>query len=223
MVFCREMHWWWKLINWHLQRLSFHTRTILFLIVVLNISLTAQRISVKFFVVIESRTLPLWFVSFLITSWLFLLYVLLMRDLYVWLSVLQFKMRESQMCAAVCRVQLDKKSAKALKEKIADEYRVNMWGIFIIGFGLIVFTCSSVFWTRLLFLWCRILDNLPLVVPVKRPDQDNVVVYQHGFHVGLKGIFVGVSALIIIITTSSCIYVLKKWVMILSFLHFDFL
>ncbi|KAJ4890704.1 Transmembrane 9 superfamily member 10 [Raphanus sativus] len=73
-----------------------------------------------------------------------------------------FKMRESQMCAAVCRVKLDKKSAKALKEKIVDEYRVNM-----------------------------ILDNLPLVVPVQRPDQDNVVVYQHGFHVGLKGIFVG--------------------------------
>lgn len=45
-----------------------------------------------------------------------------------------------------------------------------------------------------MFLCCRILDNLPLVVPVKRPDQDNVVVYQHGFHVGLKGIFVGVSA-----------------------------
>lgn len=39
---------------------------------------------------------------------------------------------------------------------------------------------------------CRILDNLPLVVPVQRPDQENVVVYQHGFHVGLKGIFVGV-------------------------------
>lgn len=44
-------------------------------------------------------------------------------------------------------------------------------------------------------LFCRILDNLPLVVPVQRPDQDNVVVYQHGFHVGLKGIFVGVRAL----------------------------
>lgn len=41
---------------------------------------------------------------------------------------------------------------------------------------------------------CRILDNLPLVVPVQRPDQDNVVVYQHGFHVGLKGIFAGVRA-----------------------------
>lgn len=41
-------------------------------------------------------------------------------------SLLQFKMRESQMCAAVCRVKLDKKTAKAFKEKIADEYRVNM-------------------------------------------------------------------------------------------------
>lgn len=42
------------------------------------------------------------------------------------ICLLQFKMRESQMCAAVCRVKLDEKSAKAFKEKIADEYRVNM-------------------------------------------------------------------------------------------------
>lgn len=33
---------------------------------------------------------------------------------------------------------------------------------------------------------CRILDNLPLVVPIKRVDQDSTG-YQLGFHVGLKG------------------------------------
>lgn len=56
-----------------------------------------------------------------------------------------------------------------------------------------MFCFSSVFMRKIDFL-CRILDNLPLVVPVQRPDQDNVVVYQHGFHVGLKGIFAGVRA-----------------------------
>ncbi|GKU87209.1 hypothetical protein SLEP1_g1651 [Rubroshorea leprosula] len=72
-----------------------------------------------------------------------------------------FKMREPQMCNVVGRVVLDKKKAKAFKEKIEDEYRVNM-----------------------------ILDNLPLVVPFRRSDQDPVV-YQHGFHVGLKGQYAG--------------------------------
>lgn len=37
----------------------------------------------------------------------------------------------------------------------------------------------------------RILDNLPLVMPIKRPDLDTTV-YQHGFHVGLKGQYAGV-------------------------------
>ncbi|RHN53865.1 putative nonaspanin (TM9SF) [Medicago truncatula] len=37
---------------------------------------------------------------------------------------------------------------------------------------------------------CRILDNLPLVVPIKRVDQDSTV-YQLGFHVGLKGQYGG--------------------------------
>ncbi|XP_039686420.1 transmembrane 9 superfamily member 8-like [Medicago truncatula] len=68
-----------------------------------------------------------------------------------------FKMWESQMCNVVCNVKLDAKTAKAFKKKIDDEYRVNM-----------------------------ILDNLPLVVPIKRVDQDSTV-YQLGFHVGLKG------------------------------------
>ena len=39
---------------------------------------------------------------------------------------LQVKMREPQMCNIVCRKILDKKAAKAFKEKIDDDYRVNM-------------------------------------------------------------------------------------------------
>lgn len=38
----------------------------------------------------------------------------------------QFKMREPQMCSVVCQITLDKKTARAFKEKIDDEYRVNM-------------------------------------------------------------------------------------------------
>lgn len=41
---------------------------------------------------------------------------------------------------------------------------------------------------------CRILDNLPLVVPIKRVDQDSTV-YQLGFHVGLKGQYGGVCSI----------------------------
>ncbi|CAJ2675089.1 unnamed protein product [Trifolium pratense] len=72
-----------------------------------------------------------------------------------------FKMREPQMCNVVCKLKLEAKTTKAFKEKIDDEYRVNM-----------------------------ILDNLPLVVPIKRVDQDSTV-YQLGFHVGLKGQYSG--------------------------------
>lgn len=38
----------------------------------------------------------------------------------------------------------------------------------------------------------RILDNLPLVVPIARPDRDDVV-FQGGYHVGVKGQYAGVS------------------------------
>ncbi|KAK7283131.1 hypothetical protein RIF29_12439 [Crotalaria pallida] len=76
-------------------------------------------------------------------------------------SLYVFKMREPQMCNVVCNRKLDAKAAKEFKEKINDEYRVNM-----------------------------ILDNLPLVVPIKRSDQDSTV-YQLGFHVGLKGQYTG--------------------------------
>ncbi|PKI34000.1 hypothetical protein CRG98_045618 [Punica granatum] len=71
-------------------------------------------------------------------------------------------MREPQMCTVVCRQKLDAKQAKDLKEKIKDEYRVNM-----------------------------ILDNLPLVVPIRRQDQESAPIYQLGFHVGLKGQYSG--------------------------------
>jgi transmembrane 9 superfamily member 2/4 len=35
-------------------------------------------------------------------------------------------MREPKMCQIVCKVTIDEKEAKGLKEKIEDEYRVNM-------------------------------------------------------------------------------------------------
>ncbi|XP_021758046.1 transmembrane 9 superfamily member 8-like [Chenopodium quinoa] len=73
-----------------------------------------------------------------------------------------FKMREHQMCNVVCRTTLDAKAAKEFKEKINDEYRVNM-----------------------------ILDNLPLVMPIRRGDQDLTPVYQLGYYVGLKGQYAG--------------------------------
>lgn len=40
--------------------------------------------------------------------------------------VIQFEMREPHMCQIVCKVTLNDKDAKDLKEKIEDEYRVNM-------------------------------------------------------------------------------------------------
>ncbi|KAL9270395.1 Transmembrane 9 superfamily member 8-like protein [Drosera capensis] len=74
-----------------------------------------------------------------------------------------FKMHEPQMCNVVCRITLNGKTAKAFKEKINDEYRVNM-----------------------------ILDNLPLVVPIQRLDQQAPPVYQLGYHVGVKGQYAGI-------------------------------
>ncbi|KAE8687482.1 Transmembrane 9 superfamily member 8 [Hibiscus syriacus] len=73
-----------------------------------------------------------------------------------------FKMREPQMCTILCRITLDGRTAKQFKEKINDEYRVNM-----------------------------ILDNLPLVFPVRRLDQEPHTVYQLGYHIGLKGKYAG--------------------------------
>ncbi|KAJ8775364.1 hypothetical protein K2173_023129 [Erythroxylum novogranatense] len=73
-----------------------------------------------------------------------------------------FNMREPKMCNIVCKRPVDAKTAKEFKEKIDDEYRVNM-----------------------------ILDNLPLVVPIQRLDQESPTVYQLGYHVGLKGLYSG--------------------------------
>ncbi|KAI3890353.1 hypothetical protein MKW92_047012 [Papaver armeniacum] len=73
-----------------------------------------------------------------------------------------FKMRVPEMCNIICRKTLDAKSTKEFKEKISDEYRVNM-----------------------------ILDNLPLVVPTRRLDQESAIMYQHGYLVGLKGKYSG--------------------------------
>ena len=39
----------------------------------------------------------------------------------------------------------------------------------------------------------RILDNLPLVVPAKRVDQDLNMIYQLGYYVGFKDTFSGVT------------------------------
>jgi transmembrane 9 superfamily protein 2/4 len=36
-------------------------------------------------------------------------------------------MREPQMCQIVCKISVGEKEAKLLKEKIEDEYRVNMY------------------------------------------------------------------------------------------------
>ncbi|KAF8033752.1 hypothetical protein BT93_C0115 [Corymbia citriodora subsp. variegata] len=77
-------------------------------------------------------------------------------------SPYEFKMREPQMCNILCQKTLNAKTAKDFKEKIDDEYRVNM-----------------------------ILDNLPLVVPIERTEPRNSIVYQRGFNVGFKGQYAG--------------------------------
>ncbi|KAL5564290.1 hypothetical protein UlMin_027454 [Ulmus minor] len=73
-------------------------------------------------------------------------------------SPYEFRMREPTKCNVLCRIILDAKTAKDLKEKIDDEYRVNM-----------------------------VLDSLSLVVPVRRLDGSPSIVYQHGFPVGFIG------------------------------------
>jgi len=73
-----------------------------------------------------------------------------------------FHMREEKLCNYVCRIKLDAKSAKNFKEKIDDEYRVNM-----------------------------ILDNLPVAVARQRADGTLVTSYEHGFRVGFKASYAG--------------------------------
>ena len=83
----------------------------------------------KFFVAIALKTLPMW--SAAILSFFFFLFLavyafLLCHSISYQSCILQFKMREPQMCNVVCRMVLNAKTAKAFKEKIRDEYRVNM-------------------------------------------------------------------------------------------------
>uniref|UniRef100_A0A0C9S7R3 Transmembrane 9 superfamily member n=1 Tax=Wollemia nobilis TaxID=56998 RepID=A0A0C9S7R3_9CONI len=73
-----------------------------------------------------------------------------------------FHMRDGKLCNYVCKITLDAKSAKNFKEKIDDEYRVNM-----------------------------ILDNLPVAVPRQRADGSPVTSYEHGFRVGFKASYTG--------------------------------
>lgn len=77
-------------------------------------------------------------------------------------SPYEFKMRVPQMCNIVCRITPNERTAREFKEKIDDEYQVNM-----------------------------ILDNLPLVVPVTKSEQDSHVQYHHGYFVGHKVFYAG--------------------------------
>ncbi|PUZ59742.1 hypothetical protein GQ55_4G066900 [Panicum hallii var. hallii] len=77
-------------------------------------------------------------------------------------SLYVFEMMEPKLCQIVCKIAPNQDEARDLKEKIDDEYRINM-----------------------------ILDNLPLVVPIKRLDQEAPTVYQQGVHVGVKGQYAG--------------------------------
>ncbi|RWR78072.1 transmembrane 9 superfamily member 7-like protein [Cinnamomum micranthum f. kanehirae] len=77
-------------------------------------------------------------------------------------SVYTFKMRQEQSCKVACKMTLDSESAKNFKEKIDDEYRVNM-----------------------------ILDNLPVAVLMERRDGTQSTHYEHGFLVGFKGNYAG--------------------------------
>ncbi|XP_008793236.1 transmembrane 9 superfamily member 7-like [Phoenix dactylifera] len=72
-------------------------------------------------------------------------------------SVYAFKMRRDETCKVVCRTKLSQEAAKNFKEKIDDEYRVNM-----------------------------MLDNLPVAVPRQRRDESQAPSYEQGFRVGYK-------------------------------------
>ncbi|KAL0429896.1 UNVERIFIED_CONTAM: Transmembrane 9 superfamily member 7 [Sesamum radiatum] len=71
-------------------------------------------------------------------------------------------MRDEESCTVGCKVSLDAQAAKDFKEKIDDEYRVNM-----------------------------ILDNLPVAVLRQRRDGSPSTTYEHGFRVGFKGTYAG--------------------------------
>uniref|UniRef100_A0A0D6R1M1 Transmembrane 9 superfamily member n=1 Tax=Araucaria cunninghamii TaxID=56994 RepID=A0A0D6R1M1_ARACU len=73
-----------------------------------------------------------------------------------------FKMRETRLCNVLCKIKWDASEAKSFKEKIDDEYRVNM-----------------------------ILDNLPVAVAKQRTEAGQVPAYEHGFRVGFKASYTG--------------------------------
>ena len=50
---------------------------------------------------------------------------------------LQFKMRRDDSCKVVCRSKLSPEAAKNFKEKIDDEYRVNMYVSEFEGFAIV--------------------------------------------------------------------------------------
>ncbi|KAI5070332.1 hypothetical protein GOP47_0014675 [Adiantum capillus-veneris] len=74
-------------------------------------------------------------------------------------SLYKFRMRENELCKLVCRIEkLSTEEVKKFKEKIDDEYRVNM-----------------------------ILDNLPVAIKRERHDGSvNAYFYDEGFPVGYK-------------------------------------
>ncbi|KAJ6820501.1 transmembrane 9 superfamily member 7-like [Iris pallida] len=77
-------------------------------------------------------------------------------------SLYTFKMNTDESCKVACRKKLSQETAKNFKEKIDDEYRVNM-----------------------------ILDNLPVAVPRQRRDGSQLPSYEHGFRVGYKDMLAG--------------------------------
>ncbi|KAF8033751.1 hypothetical protein BT93_C0114 [Corymbia citriodora subsp. variegata] len=77
-------------------------------------------------------------------------------------SPYKIRMRSCEGCKILCRITLDAKGAKNFKRKIDDGYRVNM-----------------------------MLDDLPLVVPLERTEQENFTTYLRGFPVGITGHYAG--------------------------------
>ncbi|MQM09540.1 hypothetical protein Taro_042409 [Colocasia esculenta] len=77
-------------------------------------------------------------------------------------SVYTFKMRTDETCKVACPKKLNAETVKNFKEKIDDEYKVNM-----------------------------ILDNLPVAVARQRRDGSQLTTYEHGFRVGFKGSYTG--------------------------------
>lgn len=120
-------------------RHSFHIITISSITVSLLKSSTALKISEKFFEATVLRILSTLLV-FLLCFALLLFFLCFpvgkrlhfinltnrVKRLLFLLFVCQFKMRIEQFCQVACRVTLDAESARSFKEKIDDQYRVNM-------------------------------------------------------------------------------------------------